>query len=203
MTESATLIEPRTRDSRRHTIDSIEGLEAIYASARPESRAKQQSALTPAMTRWLAHARFFILASVSDGGVDCSPRGDATGTAFRQLDAHRIALPDRRGNNRIDTLRNLVRDPRVGLVFLVPGIEETLRVRGRAVISVAPDLLETFRLDDEPPTSVIVVTIDAVWVQNFRAIRRAGLWRGDARSDPLDLPDAEALAASDTPHQNR
>lgn len=176
------------------TIDSIATLEARYPSARPASRAKEQRALSDAMRAWLAHSPFFVLSSIADTGIDCSPRGDAPGEAFHLLDERRIAIPDRRGNNRIDTLRNIVRDPRIGLVFLVPGVEETLRVRGRATISVESTLLETFRLDEDTPTSVILVTIEAVWVQNFRAVRRAALWSDAARAAPGTLPDARSLA---------
>lgn len=175
-------------------IDTIAALESRYPSARPASRTKEQPALTPPMRDWLARAPFLVLSSVAANGIDCSPRGDAPGEAFAVLDERRIAIPDRRGNNRIDTLRNLVADPRVGLVFLVPGVEETLRVRGRATISIAASLLERFRLDGERPASVIVVAIEAVWVQNFRAIRRAGLWDEASRVAPETLPDARALA---------
>jgi len=175
-------------------IDTLAALEARYPSARPTSRAKQRPALTPAMREWLARSPFLVLSSVAASGIDCSPRGDAPGDAFTVLDDTRVAIPDRRGNNRIDTLRNLVADPRVGLVFVIPGIDETLRVRGRATISIATDLLERFRLDGERPASVIVVAIEAVWVQNFRAVRRARLWEPDAHVDPATVPDALALS---------
>lgn len=193
-------IEPVDGDRARRAqedssrVDSIETLESLYPTAGAASRAKQHEALTRAMMQWLERAPFFVLSSLADGGIDCSPRGDTPGTAFRLLDRHRIAIPDRRGNNRIDSLRNIVRDPRVGLVFLIPGIEESLRVRGTALVSVAPDLLEALALDGERPASVIVVSIDAVWVQNFRSIRRAGLWHDDARVAPHEVPDATRLA---------
>jgi|GEM_PF-352553 len=186
------------RSVEAYAVESIETLESLYPSALPGSRAKQHDALTSAMTKWLKQAPFFVLSSLATTGIDCSPRGDAPGTAFTLLDRRRIAIPDRRGNNRIDSLRNIVRDPRVGLVFMIPGIEESLRVRGTAMVSVAPDLLEAFPLDGEQPASVIVVTIDAVWVQNFRSIRRAGLWREDARVERHEVPDAPTLAAGET-----
>ena len=176
------------------TIDSLAALEARYPAARPASRAKERRALTPAMRDWLARSPFFILSSVAGTGLDCSPRGDAPGQAFEILDDTHLALPDRRGNNRIDTLRNLVVDPRVGLVFLVPGVEETLRVRGRAMLSIGPELLEGFRLDGDLPACVVVVTIEAVWVQNYRAVRRAGLWTTAAHVDASTVPDARALS---------
>ena len=175
-------------------IDSIAALEALYPAARPASRDKQRDALTPAMREWLTHSPFFVLSSLAETGIDCSPRGDAPGEAFRVLDEHRIAIPDRHGNNRIDTLRNLVRDPRVGLVFLVPGIEQTLRVRGRATISTSAELLDPFRLDGRRPATVVLVAIEAVWVQNFRAVRRAALWSDAARREAESLPDVAALS---------
>ena len=184
-------------------IDTIAALEARYPAARPASRAKERHALTPAMREWLARSPFLVLSSVAANGIDCSPRGDAPGEAFDVLDDARIAIPDRRGNNRIDTLRNLVADPRVGLVFLVPGVEETLRVRGRASISVADELLERFRLDGQRPASVIVVAIEAVWVQNFRAVRRAGLWRPATHVAPGAVPDAAALSSPGDPTRRR
>jgi len=187
------------RRSEPDLIDSIAGLEARYPRARPASRAKEHRSLTPAMREWLARAPFFVLSSVAAEGLDCSPRGDAPGQAFGILDDTRLAIPDRRGNNRIDTLRNIVADPRVGLVFLVPGIEQTLRVRGRATISVAPELLDRFRLEGELPASVVIVGIEAVWVQNFRAVRRAELWTEASRVEPAALPSAEELAGTAPP----
>lgn len=145
------------------------------------------------MQRWLAHAPFFVLASHAVDGIDCSPRGDAPGQAFRVLDASTIAIPDRRGNNRIDTLRNLLIDPRVGLVFFIPGIEQLLRIKGRASISIEPALLEAFALDDEPPITVIQVHVSAAYVQNFRAVRRSHLWDESHRVDPDSVPGATDL----------
>jgi len=184
----------------RDVLDSLAALESRYPAANPASRAKERDALTAPMRAWLARSPFFVLSSAAAGGLDCSPRGDAPGEAFAILDDTRLAIPDRRGNNRIDTLRNLVADSRVGLVFLVPGIEETLRVRGRATLSIAAELLARFCLEGELPACVIVVKIDAVWVQNYRAVRRAGLWSTAAHVDAATLPDARALSTpSDRP----
>jgi PPOX class probable FMN-dependent enzyme len=148
------------------------------------------------MQRWLLHSPFFILASQSDAGIDCSPRGDAPGTAFRVLDAHTIAIPDRRGNNRIDTLRNLLADSRVGLVFLIPGIEEALRIKGRARISIEPALLAAFSLDGVPPATVILVDIIQAYVQNARAVRSAHLWDDDYRAESAQVPSAKLLSGA-------
>lgn len=146
------------------------------------------------MQRWLAHSPFFVLASQSELGIDCSPRGDEPGKAFRVLDAQTIAIPDRRGNNRIDTLRNLLLEPRVGLVFLIPGVEEALRVKGQARISADPELLDRFSLDGKTPATVIVVDVTSAYVQNARAVRRSQLWDADARTDRTLLPSAADLS---------
>lgn len=146
------------------------------------------------MQRWLEHSPFFVLASQSEMGIDCSPRGDEPGKAFSVLDASTIAIPDRRGNNRIDTLRNLLIEPRVGLVFLVPGIEEALRVKGRAHISTDPALLERFSLDGIPPATIIVVTVQSAYVQNARAVRSSHLWDEHSRIDAAMVPSAADLS---------
>lgn len=137
-----------------------------------------------------------MMASATASGLDCSPRGDAPGKAFHILDERTIAIPDRRGNNRIDTLRNILEDPRVGLVFLIPGIEEALRIKGQASISVRPDLLKQFTLDGEEPATVILISITAAYVQNARAVRSAKLWEDDFIASAQQLPNANELSNS-------
>lgn len=147
------------------------------------------------MQRWLACSPFLVMSTCSDEGLDCSPRGDKPGEAFRILDERTIAIPDRRGNNRIDTLRNLIKDPRVGLLFLVPGADEALRIKGTATISVAPELLESFIAADQPaPATVMVINISAAYVQNARAIRRSEMWNMHSHADALQLPSAAELS---------
>src|SRR3989344_4817244 len=114
------------------------------------------------------------MAPTGPGGLDASPRGDPAG--FVQLqDDKTLLLPERRGNNRADSLRNIVADPRVALLFLIPGVGETLRVNGHARISVAPDLMERFAVNGQPPKCVIVVDVQAVYFQCARAIQRSRL----------------------------
>jgi len=125
---------------------------------------------------WLERCGFVVVASVDDAALDCSPRGDAPGELFHIVDERTLLLPDRPGNHRIDTLTRLVQDPRIALLFLVRDEECVLRVRGSARVSVQPDLLERFVLDGVPPASVLVVRIEAVLMQNARAVRRARLW---------------------------
>ena len=146
------------------------------------------------MQRWLEHSPFFVLASQSELGIDCSPRGDEPGKAFCVLDANTIAIPDRRGNNRIDTLRNLLIEPRVGLVFLVPGIDEALRVKGHAHISTDPTLLDRFSLDGTPPATIIVVNVVSAYVQNARAVRSSHLWDEGSHIDAALVPTAADLS---------
>lgn len=145
------------------------------------------------MQKWLRHSPFFILSSVTDSGIDCSPRGDKPGEAFRVLDNKTIAIPDRRGNNRIDTLKNILADPRIGLVFLIPGVAEALRIKGVASISIDTALLDTFRLDGEPPATVVLVSVEHAYVQNARATRAADLWNKEAHLDASQVPNAADL----------
>lgn len=147
------------------------------------------------MREWLSHAPFFVMASVGETGVDCSPRGDLPGQAFRVMDASTIAIPDRRGNNRIDTLRNIIIEPRVGLVFFIPGIDEALRIKGHASISVDPALLDEFLLDDIQPATVIMIKIHSVYVQNARAMRSSDLWNPENRQASQALPSAAELSS--------
>lgn len=145
------------------------------------------------MKKWLAHSPFFVLSSITHSSIDCSPRGDKPGEAFQVIDSHTIAIPDRRGNNRIDTLKNILKDPRVGLVFLIPGIEEALRIKGSACISVNPELLDRFSLNGTPPATVMLITVESAYVQNARAIRAADLWNGDSNVSSEEVPTVEEL----------
>ncbi len=169
------------------TIDTIAELETLYGEPGEASTVKEIATLIPAYRRLIEASPFVALATVGPEGLDCSPRGDA-GAVVRIADEHTLMLPDRRGNNRIDSLRNVVRDPRVALLFLIPGSGTTLRVNGRASIAVEPDLLESFAVDGKPPRSVLVVTVDSVYFQCARAIVRSEIWKPERRVDPKSLP---------------
>ncbi|MEJ1176196.1 pyridoxamine 5'-phosphate oxidase family protein [Agrobacterium sp. CMT1] len=130
---------------------------------------------------------FLALATVGPEGMDCSPRGDKGGVV-RVADDKTVLLPDWRGNNRVDSLLNIVRDPRVALMFLIPGSNTTMRINGRAVVSVDPTLLQSFEMDGKHPRTVIVVTIDEVYFQCARALMRSELWNPDNFVDPSSLP---------------
>jgi len=132
--------------------------------------------------RWIEASPFAVLATVGQGGLDASPRGDPAGLVVVQ-DERTLLLPERRGNNRVDSLRNILADPRVALLFLVPNVSETLRVNGRARISVDPNLLERTAMDGKPPHCVLVITIETVFFQCGRAMHRSRLWGATARPD--------------------
>lgn len=177
-------------------VDSIAALEAIYApSLAPASVAKVTEAITPDYAALIAAAPFAVLATSGPEGLDCSPRGDRPGFV-RVADPRTLILPDRRGNNRIDSLRNVVRDPRVALLFLIPGSGTTFRVNGTAVISADPDLLDSFRVDGHAPRTALVITVEAAYFQCARAIVRSRLWEPEARVDPADLPSPGAILAA-------
>jgi len=177
-------------------VDSLAALEAIYhAPLAPASTVKVAASVTPDYAALIAAAPFAVLATSGPEGLDCSPRGDRPGFV-RIADPRTLILPDRRGNNRIDSLRNIVRDPRVALLFLIPGSGTTLRVNGRAVISADPDLLTTFTVDGHAPRTALVITVEAIYFQCARAIIRAGLWDPESRIDPASLPSPGAILAA-------
>jgi hypothetical protein len=142
----------------------------------------------------IAASPFVVLATSGSDGVDTSPRGDAPGFVA-VADEKTLLLPDRPGNNRIDSLRNIIADPHVALLFLIPGIGETLRVNGRAVISTAPALLERFKVGGKLPRSVIMISVDTVFFQCSRAIFRSKLWDPAQRIPRTSLPSLGTMVA--------
>lgn len=168
-------------------ITSIDALKAIYGDAAEASIAKVTAVLTPEYRQMIEIAPFVALATVGPEGLDCSPRGDLGGVV-RVKDESTLLLPDWRGNNRIDSLINIVRDPRIALMFLIPGSTTTMCVNGRAVVSTAPSLLESFEMDGKHPRTVAIITIDEVYFQCARALMRSELWNADRFVDPKTLP---------------
>ncbi|WP_298492948.1 pyridoxamine 5'-phosphate oxidase family protein [uncultured Maritimibacter sp.] len=167
-------------------LEDIEALTAIYGDAPSEiALRKVTTQLTPAYARWIEGARFCVMSTVGPEGTDASPRGD-DGPVVRILDAGTLALPDWRGNKRLDTLRNIIRDGRVSLMFFVPGSMNVVRVNGRAVVTDDAALCESFEQAGKHPQTCTVITIGEVYVQCARAILRAGLWSGVDES--ADLP---------------
>ena len=174
-----------------HTVTSVEQLEAIYGQPSGAAVLKEIDHVNAEYRAFIEAAPFFALSTNGPEGVDCSPRGDEPGFV-RVADEKTLMIPDRRGNNRIDSLRNIVRDPRVSLLFLIPGIGETIRVIGRAGISADPALLESFVFAGKTPRSVIVVAVESVYFQCSKAIIRSKLW------DPSRLIDRKSLPSNGT-----
>ena len=177
----------------QHRITTVQQLESLYGTPQATSLGKEMTHISPEYQRLMEHSPFFAIASQSQRGLDVSPRGDAAGFV-RVVDAQTIAIPDRRGNNRIDTLRNIVAHPQVALLFLIPGLELTLRYNGRAHLSTDTELLETFAVDAKLPVCAIVVELDVLFFQCARALKRAKLWNPDVRIDPKTLPSTGQLA---------
>jgi uncharacterized protein len=178
-----------------NTITSVAELEALYGAMSPASLRKEVSHLTPAYRQIVEAAPFCAVATNGPDGLDCSPRGDGAGFVH-VLDDKTVALPDRRGNNRLDTLRNLVVNPHIALLFMIPGVNETLRINGRAQISTAPDLLGRFPVAATLPKAVIVIAIDTVYFQCARALVRSSLWSQAAQVERATLPTAGQMLKS-------
>ena len=182
-------------------VTTVEQLEALYTPApAAASMTKVAHTMTPEYRRLVEASPFAALATIGPEGIDCSPRGDEPGFV-RIHDDHTLMMPDRRGNNRIDSLRNIVRDPRCAFLFLLPGSGTTLRANGRAHLSVAPDLLESFAVEGKAPRSVIVLAIDELYFQCARAIIRSDLWNPAKHIDPKTLPTPGQILAALTDNQ--
>jgi PPOX class probable FMN-dependent enzyme len=169
-------------------VTSLAELEAIYdAPISDASLVKEVSVITDDYRRLIEASPFAILATCGPEGLDCSPRGDRPGFV-RVHDERTLILPDRRGNNRIDSLRNAVRDPRIAMLFLIPGSGTTLRVNGRATISADPAALASLAVDGRSPRTILAVHVEAVYFQCARAIVRSELWNVERHVEPASLP---------------
>lgn len=175
-------------------IQSNDELDALFGSPGEAAIKKEVDRLVPVYRRLIEASPFYVMATSGPAGLDCSPRGDPAGFV-EVLDERHLLLPERAGNNRIDSLRNLVDDPRIGLLFLVPGKNETLRVNGRARITTDPDLLERTAMKGKPPQCVIVVEIETVFFQCARALLRARLWDPESRTLAERTPTAGEMLA--------
>jgi PPOX class probable FMN-dependent enzyme len=180
-----------------HLVTSLAALEALYQPASGVALTKEIDRLNAPYRALIEAAPFFALATSGPGGLDCSPRGDAPGFV-RVQDDKTLLVPDRRGNNRIDSLRNIVADPRVALLFLIPNCGETLRVNGRAVISTDPALTRSFVVRDKEPRSVLVVSVERVYYQCAKALLRSRLWEPASWPDRAALPTTGSILAAIT-----
>jgi hypothetical protein len=175
-------------------IEDIAVLEKLYGPPVAPSIAKEVDYIHPIYRRFIELAPFVVLATAGHAGLDASPRGDKPGIVVVE-DDKTLLIPDRPGNNRFDSLRNILEDPRVALFFLVPGIGETMRVNGRATISVDPDLLARFAVNEKKPRAVIVVRVETAFFQCSKAVVRADLWNPDKRLDRSALPSTGTILA--------
>ena len=176
-------------------ITTISELEALYGQPGEPSLVKEVTYLTPHYKALIQASPFAVLATSGPQGLDCSPRGDRPGFV-RVQDDQTLLLPDRRGNNRVDSLRNIVVDPRVALLFLIPGLGTTLRVNGRAHLRTDAALLASFAVEEKEPRSVIVLTVEAAYFQCARAIVRSELWNPDRHVAAETLPTAGQMLAA-------
>lgn len=176
-------------------VTSAEQLAALYAAPSERARLKQIDHLDSNCQAFIAASPFFALSTCGQSGADCSPRGDAEGSII-VADEHTLLIADRRGNNRLDSLRNILDNPSVGLLFLVPGLNETLRVNGRAQISRDPALLARFGVSGKLPVTVLVIRVDEAYIHCGRALVRAGLWQ--SRTQPPAVPSIGAMLAAHT-----
>ncbi|MBE1285794.1 MAG: pyridoxamine 5'-phosphate oxidase family protein [Rhodobacteraceae bacterium] len=176
-------------------IDSIEALEALYGSPGAPALRKVARRMTPLYRKWIMTSKLCILGTVGPEGTDGSPRGD-DGPCVLELDPGTLAMPDWRGNNRLDSLRNIVRDPRVSLMFLVPGSNNVVRLNGQARLTTDAALRARFEKHGKQPSTVIVIAIDEIYTQCARAMMRAGTWSGEDQS--IGLPSAGEILAEMT-----
>jgi len=180
--------------AREHLVTSMEQLQALYGERMPASVIKEIDHINAHYRALIEAAPFVAIATCGPEGLDCSPKGDPAGF-IRILDDKTLAIPDRPGNNRIDGFRNIVRDPRIALLFLIPGVGETLRVNGRASISVDPELVASFAINGKLPRCVLIVHVESAYFHCSKAIVRSKLWDEATKIDRKSLPSTGSIVA--------
>jgi PPOX class probable FMN-dependent enzyme len=183
--------------AEQHLIRDEDALNALYGEISPGAIAKEIDYIHPHYRAMIEASPFMVLATCGPEGLDTSPRGDPAGFVH-VVDDRTLLIPDRRGNNRADSLRNIIRDPRVALLFLIPGVGETLRVNGRAAISTDPGLIGRFPFRGTLPRTVIVVTAERVYFQCPKALVRSELWNPAKHIDRKSLPSTGTIIADIT-----
>jgi PPOX class probable FMN-dependent enzyme len=176
----------------QNIVTSEAELDALYGKPAGPAVIKEIGHISEHYRRFIEVSPFVVLATAGPEGLDCTPRGDPAGFV-RVVDERTVMLPDRRGNNRIDTLRNIVRDPRIALLFMIPGVGRTLRINGRATISVDPELCASFTMEGKIPRSVIIVTAESVYTQCPKALVRSHLWDASRHLAETDLPSSGTI----------
>jgi uncharacterized protein len=177
-----------------HLITTMQQLETLYGAKNPNSIIKELDRISAGYRKLIEAAPFVAVATSGPEGLDCSPKGDAAGFV-RILDDKTLAIPDRPGNNRLDGFRNILRDPRIALLFLIPGVGETLRVNGHAEISIEPTLMQSFAVNGKLPRCVLIVHVESVYFHCSKAIVRSKLWDEAAKIDRKSLPSTGAILA--------
>ena len=180
--------------AHEHLITTMEQLQALYGERKSASVIKEIDHINGNYRKLIEAAPFVAVATAGPEGLDCSPKGDAPGFV-RILDDKTLAIPDRPGNNRIDGFRNIVRDPRVALLFLIPGVGETMRVNGRGSISIDPELMASFAIGGKLPRCVLIVHVESIYFHCSKAIVRSKLWDEATKIDRKSLPSTGAIIA--------
>lgn len=168
-------------------IETLEELHALYGIPSAPATRKVATQMIPVYRRWILKSRFCVLTTVGPEGTDGSPRGD-DGPVVTEINESTLAMPDWRGNQRLDSLRNIVRDPRVSLMFMIPGTANVVRVNGRAKVTADADMRARFERKGIQPTSVILITIEEIYFQCARALMRSRLWTAGDESEGLPTP---------------
>jgi PPOX class probable FMN-dependent enzyme len=178
---------------RAHKVSTVHELHAINGTPSDMIAQKDTNYLTPLIEEFIARSPFFLIATAdADGNCDVSPKGDAPGVV-KMVDPHTIAIPDRLGNKRIDGHRNILANGHVGLIFMIPNIDETLRINGRCFITTEPDLLASMALQGRAPKLAMVVEIDEVYMHCARSFLRSGLWKPETWPEPDTIPTLAAI----------
>lgn len=176
-------------------LTTVDELETLFDKVAEASVKKEVPYVHATYRAMIEASPFAVLATAGPGGLDVSPRGDPPGFVHVR-DERTLLLPERRGNNRIDSLKNILTDPRVALLFLIPGHGETLRVSGRACISVDPDLLQEFEMEGKSPKCVLIISVESVFFQCARAIHRSKLWKAASQSPAHPVPSAGTILSA-------
>ncbi|WP_018688190.1 pyridoxamine 5'-phosphate oxidase family protein [Ahrensia kielensis] len=178
-------------------VKDVATLEELYGVPGQASQVKVAHSLTAEYRALIEASPFFALATAGPEGLDCSPRGELGG-AFIIHDDKTIIIPDRRGNNRMDSLRNIVRNPEIAMLFLIPGSLTTIRLNGTAIVTTDEELLKSMERDGKLPRSAVVVSLREIYTQCGRAVLRAGLWDPETYVDPAAIPSTGDVLKAQT-----
>jgi PPOX class probable FMN-dependent enzyme len=187
-----------TTEQIRYTVDTLQTLRALYPSPKERAMRKELDRMDPHCRRFIELSPFVVLASTgANGALDASPRGGAPGFV-KAPDEHTLLIPDAPGNHRLDTLENIVATGRLGLLFMIPGVDETLRVNGRALLSTDPSLIEQAANERRRPVVVIQVQVEQAYLHCAKAFMRSRLWSPQAQVERSALPTMGRMISEQT-----